>query len=72
VSPRTPDARVARLSSARSDALEWNHLFLATEGERRVLARACDPDQRIVLFEVDIPDQPRPPVSTYNRAGRVR
>lgn len=47
-------------------------LFVATEAERRVLARACGPAQRIVLFEVEIPDQPRPPAVTYMRAGRVR
>ena len=28
--------------------------------------------QRIVLFEVEIPDQPRPPAATYRWAGRVR
>ena len=63
---------VSRISAEVLERFRGLTLFVATEGERRVLARACDPDQRIVLFEVEITDQPRPPVSTYKRAGRVR
>jgi hypothetical protein len=34
-------------------------LFVATESERRALVRACDLDQRVIPFEVEISDQPR-------------
>jgi hypothetical protein len=63
---------VSRISAAVLTRLRGLPLFVATEAERRALARACGPEQRIVLFEVEIPDQPRPPAATYKRAGRVR
>ncbi len=63
---------VSRISAEVLDRFRGLTLFVATETERRVLVRACGPAQRIVLFEVQIPDQPRPPTATYKRAGRVR
>lgn len=62
----------SRISAEVLERFRGLTLFVATEAERRVLARACGTDQRIVLFEVEIPDQPRPPKVTYKRAGRVR
>lgn len=62
-------SRVSAEVRARSRGLT---LFVATEAERRALARACGPAQRIVLFEVEIPAEPRPPAVSYRRAGRVR
>ncbi len=63
---------VSRVSAEVLERFRGLTLFVATDAERRALARACGPEQRIVLFEVDIPDQPRPPVMTYKRVGRVR
>ena len=63
---------VSRISAEVLERLRGLTLFVATETERRALARACGSEQRIVLFEVEIPDQPRPPGVTYRRAGRVR
>lgn len=63
---------VSRISTEVRARLMGLTLFVATEAERRALARACGPEQRIVLFEVEIPDQPRPPTAIYRRAGRVR
>ena len=63
---------VSRISAEVLERLRGLTLFVATEAERRALARACGSEQRIVLFEVEIPDQPRPPGVTYRRAGRVR
>ena len=60
---------VSRISAEVLDRVGGLTLFVATDSERRALARACGPAQRIVLFEVDIPDQPRPPAVTYKRAG---
>lgn len=63
---------VSRISAEVLDRFRGLTLFVATETERRALARACGPAQRIVLFEVEIPDKPRPPAVTYKRAGGVR
>jgi competence protein CoiA len=63
---------VSRISAQVRARLRGLTLFVAAEAERRALVRACGPEQRIVLFEVEIPDQPRPPAATYRRAGRVR
>jgi competence protein CoiA len=63
---------VSRVSAEVLARLRGLTLFVATEAERRALARACGPGQRIVRFEVEIPDKPRPPAVTYRRAGRVR
>jgi len=63
---------VSRVSAEVLARLRGLTLFVATEAERRALARACGPAQRIVLLEVEIPAQPRPPTVTYRRAGRVR
>lgn len=63
---------VSRISAEVLERLRGLTLFVATEAERRALARACGSKQRIVLFEVEISDQPRPPGVTYRRAGRVR
>jgi hypothetical protein len=63
---------VSRITGEVLERFRHVTLFVATDAERRVLARACGPAQRIVLFEVEIPDQPRPPAVTYMRAGRVR
>ncbi|MEK4240921.1 MULTISPECIES: hypothetical protein [Bacteria] len=63
---------LSRISTEVRARLMGLPLFVATEAERRALARACGPEQRIVLLEVEIPDQPRPPTAIYRRAGRVR
>ncbi|GAB7005269.1 hypothetical protein JCM18899A_27420 [Nocardioides sp. AN3] len=62
---------VSRISAEVLDRVRGLTLFVATEAERHALVRACGPAQRIVLFEVEIPDRPTPTV-TYRRAGRVR
>lgn len=63
---------VSRVSAEVRARFRGLTLFVATEAERRALARACSHAQRIVLFEVEIPTEPRPPAVTYRRAGRVR
>ncbi|QCC76056.1 hypothetical protein [Nocardioides daphniae] len=57
---------VSRISAEVRARLRGLTLFVATEAERRALARACGPEQRIVLFEVEIPDQPQPPAAIYS------
>ena len=52
---------VSRVSAEVLERLRGLTLFVATEAERRALARACGPAQRIVLFEVEISAEPRPP-----------
>lgn len=64
---------VSRITEEVRQRFRGLTLFVASETERRVLARACFDGQRIELFEVEIPDHPRPPAATYpRRAGRVR
>jgi len=57
---------VSRISAEVRARLRGLTLFVATEAERRALVRACGPGQRIVLFEVEIPDQPQPPAAIYS------
>ncbi len=47
---------VSRISAEVRARFRGLTLFVAAESERRALARACGPAQRIVLFEVEIPD----------------
>jgi competence protein CoiA len=63
---------VSRITAEVRDRFRGLTLFVASETERQVLARACTDGQRIELFEVEIPARPRPPAVTYERAGRVR
>jgi hypothetical protein len=63
---------VSRISAEVLERFRGLTLFAATEAERKALVRACGPGQRIVLFEVEVPDQPQPPATNYRRAGRVR
>ncbi len=46
---------VSRISAEVLDRFRGLTIFVATEAERRALARACGPAQRVVLFEVEIP-----------------
>lgn len=61
---------ISRISPAVLEKFRGLTLFAATETEKAALARACGPDQRIVLYEVEIPEHPRPPTVTYKRPRR--
>src|SRR3546814_18923878 len=63
---------VSRIKGEVRERFRELTLFVATESELSALRRACVPEQRIVLFKVEIPAAPRPPAVTYRRAGRVR
>ena len=52
---------LSRVKGQPRDNLRGLTLFVASPSELRALTRACWPGQRIVLFEVDIPDKPEPP-----------
>ena len=58
---------LSRVKGQVRDNLRGLALFVATPVELRALRRACGPDQRIVLFEVEIPEKPTPPTVTYPR-----
>lgn len=63
---------VSRIKGEVRERFRELTLFVATESELSAIRRACVPEQRIVLFKVEIPAAPRPPAVTYRRAGRVR
>lgn len=56
---------VSRINTEIRERFRGLTLFVASEAEGRVLARACAAGQRIELLEVEIPDQPRPPAAIY-------
>lgn len=56
---------VSRVKGPVRERLRGLTLFVATEAELSALRRAFLPDQRIVMFEVEIPAAPTAPTATY-------